>query len=218
MPKVVTIDGPAGAGKSTAARRLAGRLGWQFLNTGAMFRAVTLAALRRGTDVASESQLDVLTADLEVDVSGGRVVLDGEDVTRELDRRRSEISLASGPIASSAVVRGHLLHWQREFAREVDTVTEGRDQGTVVFPDAFRKFFLTANEVERARRRVAELEANGQHASFEDVLADQRIRDARDAARTIAPMKPAADALHIDTSGKTIDQVVEELASHILIL
>lgn len=209
MPRVVTIDGPAGAGKSSVARRLAGRLGWQFLDTGAMYRVVTLAALRSGADLASDHELGNLSADLEVSWLAGKVLLGGEDVTADI--RSAEVTGASRFVADSPSVRRRLAQWQRAFAAGADTVTEGRDQGTVVFPDAFRKFFLTAAAEERARRRLADLKASGQSLSFESVLEDLRVRDARDVARSIAPLKPADDAVLIDTTGLSIDQVVEQL-------
>jgi CMP/dCMP kinase len=214
MRRVVTIDGPAGAGKSTVARRLADRLGWRFLDTGAMYRAVTLAALREATDLSSDQALGELTSRLSVGLPPGKVILDGEDVTTAI--RSVEVTRASRFVADSPSVRMRLVDWQRAFAAEQDTVTEGRDQGTIVFPDAFRKFFLTASDVERARRRVADHEGRGEAVSFESILADQRDRDARDLARAIAPMKPAADAALIDTTGMTVDQVVEELVDRIL--
>jgi cytidylate kinase len=213
MPRVVTIDGPAGAGKSTVARRLAGRLGWRFLDTGAMYRAVTLAALRAGADLSSDQLLGELADGMDVSLPLGKVLLNQEDVTAAI--RSVEVTRASGFVADSPSVRRRLVQWQRAFAAGADTVTEGRDQGTIVFPDAFRKFFLTAAAEERTRRRLADLQARGESISFEAVLEDQRARDARDAVRAIAPMRPAADATVIDTTGMTIDQVVEELAGRI---
>jgi cytidylate kinase len=209
MHRVVTIDGPAGAGKSTVARRLAERLGWRFLDTGAMYRAVTLAALRSGVDLTSDAALGDLTAGLVVHMPPGRVLLCGEDVTDGI--RAPLVTQSSRYIADSPSVRRRLTTWQRVFAAEVDVVTEGRDQGTLVFPDAFRKYFLTASDEERARRRVADYASRGDNVSYETVLNDQLQRDARDAARAIAPMTPAADATVVDSTGLTIDQVVERL-------
>jgi CMP/dCMP kinase len=213
MLRVVTIDGPAGAGKSTVAQRLADRLGWRFLDTGAMYRAVTLAAIRGAADLASEAALSALVESLSVRLPPGRVLLGDEDVT--LPIRGVEVTRASKFVADSPSVRRRLMIWQRTFAAEHPVVTEGRDQGTLVFPDAFRKYYLTASDLERARRRVSEYQARGEAVSFESMLRDQRERDARDAARKIAPMKPAADAILLDTTGLTIDAVVDRMAREI---
>ena len=180
MRRVVTIDGPAGAGKSTVAKRLAARLGWRFLDTGAMYRAVTLAALRLGTDLTSDAELGKLADSLEVVLTPDAVLLDGQDVTQSI--RGVEVTRASKFVADSPSVRRRLMEWQRAFALEQDVVTEGRDQGTLVFPDAFRKYYLTASDEERARRRFADYRDRGESVSFESVLQDQRQRDARDAA------------------------------------
>ncbi len=214
MPRVVTIDGPAGAGKSTVARRLADRLGWRFLDTGSMYRAVTFAALRDGINLHSDEALGELADRLLVQLLHDRVFLDQEDVTKAI--RRPEVTAASRFVADSPGVRQRLVQWQRAFAAIADTVTEGRDQGTLVFPGAFRKFFLIADEEERARRRLAELLARGEPSTFEEVLAAQRARDQRDAARLIAPLKPAADAVVVNTSAMTVDEVLEELASRVI--
>lgn len=207
--RVVTIDGPAGAGKSTVARQLADRLCWRLLDTGAMYRAVTVAALRDGTDLSSDEALSALAATLNVRLPTGRVLLNGEDVSTAV--RGIEVTRASSFVADSPSVRRRLVDWQRAFARENDVVAEGRDQGTVVFPDAFRKFYLTASLEERARRRHAEFAARGESVSLESVLRDLEQRDARDAARAIAPMKPAADARIIDTTGLDLEAVLGEI-------
>jgi CMP/dCMP kinase len=213
MQRVVTIDGPAGAGKSTVARRLADRLGWRFLDTGAMYRAVTLAAVRGEVDLTNESALAGLVESLSVRLIGGRVMLGDEDITQLI--RGVEVTQASKFVADSPSVRQRLMSWQRAIAAESNIVTEGRDQGTLVFPNAFRKFYLTASDLVRARRRVAEYEARGEAASFESVLSAQRDRDARDAARVIAPLKPAPDAVVIDTTHLSIEAVVDRMVLEI---
>ena len=148
---IVTIDGPAGAGKSSAARALARRLGFEFLDTGAMYRAVTLAALRAKLELRDQAALTRLLAAMRLEMPGDRVILDGVDVTREI--RTKEVTAASGAIADSSVVRNRLVQMQRQLAVGRSIITEGRDQGTVVFPNAACKFFLVADPVERARRR-----------------------------------------------------------------
>jgi cytidylate kinase len=213
--RVVTIDGPAGAGKSTVARRLAERLGWRLLDTGAMYRAVALAALRASVDLQSDAELGVLVETLTVELPPGRVLLNGEDVTTDV--RSVEVTRLTRHAADSPSVRGRLVEWQRRFAgAERQVVTEGRDQGTIVFPDAFCKFFLTATDEERARRRHAEFLARGEAIPFLTVLDDLRDRDAQDTARAIAPMRPAADARLIDTTGMDLDHVVRHIEDEIL--
>ncbi|WZP00601.1 (d)CMP kinase [Isosphaeraceae bacterium EP7] len=207
--RVVTIDGPAGAGKSTVARLLAGRLGWGLLDTGAMYRAVTLAALRDGVDLSNESALAALVISIRVRFLSDYVELDGQDVTDAI--RAVEITRRSGAVADSPSVRARLVAWQREAADDREIVTEGRDQGTIVFPDALCKFFITASPEERARRRLADFRARGDQITYEQVLDDQRLRDERDAARAIAPMVAAPDARLVDTTGKPLEAVVDSL-------
>jgi cytidylate kinase len=213
--RVVTIDGPAGAGKSTVARRVADRLGWRLLDTGAMYRAVALAAVRSGVDLASDDALGALVETLAVDLPPGKVLLNGEDVSLVI--RSVEITRSTRFAADSPSVRRRLVAWQRRFAEvEVEVVTEGRDQGTIVFPDAFRKFFLTASDLERARRRHAEFAGRGETIPLESVLDDLRSRDAQDLARAIAPMRPADDAIVIDTTGLDLDDVVSRIEAEVL--
>jgi cytidylate kinase len=209
--RVATIDGPAGAGKSTVARMLADRLGWRFLDTGAMYRAVTLAVLRRGLDPIDAPAVAELAERLTISLPPGRVLLDGGDITAAI--RTAEVTAAIGPVADNPAVRAVLVRAQRAFAAEYDTVTEGRDQGTIVFPDALRKFFLTASPEERARRRHAEMQGAGavDAASEAEIREAIRRRDARDEARTIAPLRPAEDAVIVDTTGMELDEVVDVL-------
>ena len=204
---IVTIDGPAGAGKSTAARALAQRLGFEFLDTGAMYRAVALAALRAGLALDDQEGLARLIESLTLDMPPGRVLLGGEDVTAAI--RTPQVTAATSPVADNKVVRQHLVGLQRTIVAGRDMVCEGRDQGTVVFPDAGCKFFLKADPAERARRRQREMEARGETVDFGALLRAQEERDRRDAARDLAPMVPAADAVILDSSHLSLVQVVD---------
>jgi len=206
---IVTIDGPAGAGKSSAARELARRLGFRFLDTGAMYRAVTYAARERGIELSDAEQLAQLARQIRVELAGDRVLLDGEDVTKAI--RRFDITSVIHHAADNPAVRGQLVLWQRAAAEGSDVVTEGRDQGTVVFPNAEVKIFLTADEVERARRRHRDLETRGESISFDDVLANQRLRDQRDSSRAVGALVKAKDAIEVSTDGLSPDEVVAKL-------
>lgn len=206
---IITIDGPAGAGKSSAAKLLAERLGFDFLDTGATYRAVTLAALRAGIDLHDQDELAKLLADFRLEMPPGQVIVNGENVAGLI--RTAEVTAASGPIASSPVVRRRLSEFQRQIAFGRNMVCEGRDQGTIVFPDSPCKFFLSAAPLERARRRQRQMAAGGEQVSLESVLKAQQERDARDAARDLAPMKPAEDAIEIDCTNLSLVELVEQM-------
>jgi len=206
---IVAIDGPAGAGKSSIARRLAERLGFQFLDTGAMYRAVALAALREGLGPSDTGAIASLAQRLSIEMRHERTLLDGEDISAAI--RTSEVSAAVYLAADNVAVRRRLVDLQREIATGRDTVTEGRDQGTVAFPHAECKIFLTASPEVRARRRYEELNARGEPATFEEVLAQQQDRDRRDAARPVGALVQAADAVEVVTDGLTPEAVVERL-------
>jgi CMP/dCMP kinase len=197
---VVAIDGPAGAGKSTIARAVAEELGFTYLDSGAMYRAVGLALLRRG-GAASE-----VAEALDVQQLGERVLVDGEDVTEDI--RTPEVSEAASRVATNPSVRQALVHKQRALLGEGDWVAEGRDIGTVVAPDAAVKVFLTASPDERARRRAAELGADR-----ETVLRDQALRDAQDSTREHSPLVRAEGAVELDTTGLSIAEVVARIAA-----
>jgi len=206
---IVTIDGPAGAGKSSAARELARRLGFRFLDTGAMYRAVTLAARERGYDLANGDQLARLVEEIHVELVGDRVLLDGKDVTTAI--RKFDITTVIHHAADNGAVRGQLVLWQRAAAAGNNVVTEGRDQGTVVFPDAECKIFLTADEEERARRRHRDLVGRGEEIPFDEVLANQRLRDERDSSRAVGALRKADDAIEVSTDGLSPNEVVARL-------
>lgn len=203
---IVTIDGPAGAGKSTVAKRLAQKLGFDYLDTGAMFRMVALAAELGRISLSDEESLKSLLLTINLEIRDNRFFLNHKDVSELI--RSPAISKASGAVASSAVVRENLKNLQRDVAHGRKIVCEGRDLGTVVFPEAFCKFFLTASDQVRARRRFEELKENNPTLSFEEILEDQKQRDQRDEGRSIAPLKAASDAVLIDSSELDLDQVL----------
>lgn len=206
---IVTIDGPAGAGKSTIARALAGRLGFRFLDTGAMYRAVALAAMERQLDWGDPQKLADLARQIRLEVSENQVSIDGRDVTQAI--RTSEVTASTHYAANNPGVRQHLVALQRQAAGDDRIVTEGRDQGTVVFPLALCKIYLTASPEERARRRAQELADQGQPTSVDEVLRHQNQRDQRDANRAIGPMVAARDAIEVPTDGLTPDEVLDRL-------
>jgi cytidylate kinase len=215
---VVTIDGPAGAGKSSVAKLLARRLGYRLLDTGAIYRSVALTAKQRGvawSDGAACAQL-ARALDIRFDFVDDKnhVYLGDADVTSAI--RTPEISQGASQVSAHPEVRAALLDLQRRLGAGGGVVVEGRDTGTVVFPRAEAKFFLTATDEERARRRVAELRAAGTEVEYDATLAEIRERDHRDASRDVAPMVPAADAVLVDSSVQTLDQVVESLAVQVL--
>ncbi|MCL5279155.1 MAG: (d)CMP kinase [Planctomycetes bacterium] len=215
---VVTIDGPAGSGKSTVARLLAERLDAAFLDTGAMYRAITLAAVRDGVELSDEGQLVAVLAKHRFDFKAAQgkmlVAIDGQDVTEAI--RDNDLTAKVRFAAAAPRVRERLVRMQRAFAaRHARIVTEGRDQGTVVFPEANAKFYLTAHVRERARRRKTELEAKGRPADLEQIRQAIEARDRSDENRTVGPLKPAPDAVVIDTTDLSIAQVVERVYRHI---
>ncbi|HWL08023.1 MAG TPA: (d)CMP kinase [Planctomicrobium sp.] len=211
---IVTIDGPAGTGKSTVARRLAEELGFQFLDTGAMYRMVALQSIRQQLTLTSDEEIRCLTESSQFDLSGGRYLLDGVDVSQEI--RTTEVARAASFVAQIPSVRTLLVQRQREFAAERNVVCEGRDQGTVAFPYAECKFYLTAAPAERARRRVTELQASGKDVDFDELLKEQTARDQRDAGREASPLRPANDAILVDTTSLELEDVVNTLRELIL--
>lgn len=206
---VVTIDGPAGAGKSSAARELARRLGFRFLDTGSMYRAVTLAAVERGVDLDDSEALVRVAEEVEIELEDERVLLDGRDVTRAI--RTFDITSSTRYAADCPRVRSRLVDQQRRIADGVDVVTEGRDQSTVVFPNAECKIFLTASEEVRAERRYLDLVSRGENVTREDVLEKQRIRDQGDSTRAVGKLFKADDAIEFSTDGLSREEVVEQL-------
>jgi CMP/dCMP kinase len=206
---IVTIDGPAGSGKSTAARRLAERLGFDFLDTGAMYRAVALEVLSRRIDIGDVSRVVEVAHTVDIEALGPVVRAGGRDVTAAI--RTPEVSSAASKVAAIPEVRTELVRLQRQAADRRNVVSEGRDQGTVVFPLAECKFYLTADPNERARRRQLELAVQGETIAVEDLLRQILERDNRDQTRDTAPLRPADDAIRIDTSHLSPDEMVGRL-------
>jgi cytidylate kinase len=206
---VVAIDGPAGAGKSTIARRVAQKLGFTYIDTGAMYRAVALWAMRQGVDLSDMHRMEQLALAAEIELSPGRINLNGEDVTDAI--REPEVSNSASKVAVIPGVRRAMVAKQRAIGERSSVVMEGRDIGTVVFPNAEIKIFLDANPAERVRRRFEEGQARGESVS-QDALAQQMAeRDRRDSTRADAPLTQAPDAIYLDSTPLTIDEVEEAI-------
>ena len=214
----IALDGPAGAGKSTIAKLLARRLGILYLDTGAMYRAVGLKAIRCSISVRDEAAVAAMLQDTRLEIifesAGQRIMLDGEDVSAAI--RTPEASIAASDVSALPAVRIALVKLQREIAARQSLILDGRDIGTYVLPDAPCKFFMTADPAERARRRLLDLQSRGDSTStIEQVLADIKYRDHQDASRSLAPLRQADDAVLIDTTDLSIEQVVETIMSYI---
>ncbi|WP_058913099.1 (d)CMP kinase [Entomohabitans teleogrylli] len=209
---VITIDGPGGAGKGTLCKAMAEALQWHLLDSGAIYRVLALAALHHQVDLQSEDALAPLAAHLDVRFitrSGNlEVILEGEDVSNEI--RTQEVANAASQVAAFPRVREALLRRQRAFREAPGLIADGRDMGTVVFPDAPVKIFLDASAGERARRRMLELQEKGFSVNFERLLAEIKERDDRDRNRAVAPLVPASDALVLDSTDLSIEQVIEK--------
>ena len=210
---VVTIDGPAASGKGTVARRVAQALGWHYLDSGALYRLVALKAMRSGVDPDRAEALAPLAETLDCSFEGERLQLDGVDVTDAV--RGEDVSATASRVAVHPPVRAVLLDRQRAFRRAPGLVADGRDMGTVVFPGAPVKIFVTASAEERARRRQRQLAGMGIDVNIQSLLRDIRDRDARDAARAASPLEPAADALILDTTNLSIDDVLAAVLARV---
>lgn len=205
---VIAIDGPSASGKGTVAERAARRLGFHYLDSGALYRLVALAAMKRGIALGDEAALASLAAALPARFEAG-VRLDGEDVTAAI--RAEECSIGASKVAALPAVRSALLQRQRDFRQAPGLVAEGRDMGSVVFPDAAVKVFLTASVEARAQRRYKQLMEKGLTANIDSLSQDLRERDQRDSARSVAPLQKSADATLLDTTSLSVEQAVEEV-------
>ena len=214
MP-AVAIDGPAGAGKSTIARAVAKKIGYIYVDTGALYRAIGLYMLDHGVSIHTPEEVKAKLPELQVDLAfengEQKVLLCGEDVSGKI--RTPEVSMAASAVSAVPAVREFLFSLQKEIARKHNVIMDGRDIGTVVLPEAQVKIFLTASPEERARRRCDELKEKGIPTAYEDVLKDIKERDYQDSHREIAPLVPAEDAILVDTTGNTLEQSIRQLAA-----
>ena len=208
---IITIDGPAGAGKSTVAKQLAATLGFDYLDTGAMYRAVALCGIRKNVDWDKPAELVAIAEQMQICVETGRTFVDGEDVSDAV--RSAEVTEKTRFAANNPAIRAIMVRWQQQVAEEKNIVTEGRDQGTAVFPDAECKIYLTATPEERARRRMSEFEQRGEKTDYGEILQQINSRDASDMAREVGPLCEPPDATRIVTNGMTIEQVVAKLVA-----
>ncbi|MCQ4347733.1 (d)CMP kinase [Pseudomonas stutzeri] len=220
LPPVVAIDGPSGSGKGTVCSRLARQLGWHLLDSGALYRLLALAAGRHGIALDHEAALETLAANLDVrfvaaaeGLHGQRILLEGEEVGDEL--RTEQAGAGASQVAALPGVRTALLQRQRDFRVAPGLIADGRDMGTVVFPDASLKIFLTASAEERARRRYLQLKDKVPGANLSSLLEEIRARDERDTQRAVAPLKPASDAILLDSTELSIEQVLERILAEV---
>jgi len=215
---VITIDGPSGAGKGTIARLLADKLGWNLLDSGAIYRVLALAAVHHNVAIDNEDALTPLAGHLDVsfvsdnELGTIKVVLEGEDVTREI--RSEKVGNSASKVAAFPRVREALLRRQRAFLSDSGLIADGRDMGTIVFPQAPVKIFLTASPQERAQRRFNQLQEKGFDANIQSLLSEITERDERDRNRTVAPLVPADDALIIDSTGLSVEEVLDKVLEH----
>jgi cytidylate kinase len=208
-PPVIAIDGPSASGKGTVAAKVAEALGFNYLDSGALYRLATLGALQRGTDLQDEDALAQVAGTMGIEFRDGRTWLDGRDVTEDL--RTEEVSAAASKVAARGKVRRALLERQRGFRRPPGLVADGRDMGSVVFPEAPLKVYLTADVGTRAERRYKQLMEKGMYAKMGDVVEDLQRRDERDSTRPVAPLKHYPDAFFLDTTGISVDQAVQKI-------
>jgi cytidylate kinase len=206
---VIAIDGPSASGKGTVAARVAEALGFRYLDSGALYRLVALAAIQYGTDLEDEEELARIAANMDVEFRAGRTWLEGRDVTQAL--RTENVGAVASRIAAKPRVREALLVRQRRFRAPPGLVADGRDMGSVVFPDAPLKVYLTANVETRAERRYKQLMEKGMYAKMGDVVEELRRRDERDSSRPVAPLKHYPDAFFLDTTGLSVDQAVQKI-------
>ncbi|RJG13826.1 (d)CMP kinase [Pseudomonas cavernicola] len=216
---VIAIDGPSGSGKGTVAGLLAKKLGWSLLDSGALYRLLAFAARNHGVDLTNEEAMKVLAAHLDVQFIAAtngqpqRIILEGDEVTDAI--RNEQVGAGASQVAALPAVRDALLQRQRAFLEAPGLVADGRDMGTVVFPEAPLKIFLTASAEERARRRYLQLKAKGDDVSLTSLLDEIRARDERDTQRAVAPLKPAPDAIQLDSTELSIEQVLERILSEV---
>nr|WP_298174567.1 (d)CMP kinase [uncultured Pseudomonas sp.] len=219
LAAVITIDGPSGSGKGTIAGLLAKQLGWNLLDSGALYRLLAFAARNHGVDLTNEEALKLLAAHLDVQFiaaeagQGQKIILEGEEVTDAI--RNEYVGTGASQVASLPAVREALLQRQRAFREMPGLIADGRDMGTVVFPDAPLKVFLTASAEERAQRRYLQLKAKGDDVNLASLLEEIQARDERDTQRAVAPLKPAVDAIQLDSTELSIEQVLERILSEI---
>lgn len=210
MSFVVAIDGPAGAGKGTITKQVGERLGLINIDTGAMFRCVTLKVLQEGIQIENENKMKEVLDNIDIDMKeNGDVFLNGEDVTKKI--RENEVTSFVSPVSTIPFVRERLLQFQRKIAQDKNVIMEGRDIGTVVFPNANVKIYLDASAEERAKRRVKQNQEKGIASSYEEVLKSIIDRDKKDLTRKIAPLKKAEDAIYIDSTNMSIEEVTDEI-------